>query len=151
MDINRSAPAVASVETFIDAPPPVVWAVLADLRTWPEWNPDVGSLDLDGPLAPGSEFRWTSGGVRIRSTIREVAQEQRIGWTGQAPLGIQAVHTWSFEPEAGGTRVRTEESFEGLLTRLFSGSMQKMLGAALEKNMGALKAEAERRKSKGTA
>ena len=151
MDINRDAPATASAEAFIDAPPSVVWAVQSNLRAWPEWNPDVASLDLNGPLAPGTDFRWKSGGTPIRSTLQEIEPERRIGWTGRAPLGIRAVHTWSFEPEGSGTRVRTEEAFEGLLARLFAGPMRKMLDEALTKNVDALKTEAEQRKNKGAA
>ncbi len=145
MDINRDAPAIASAEAFIDAPPPVVWSVQSDFRAWPEWNPDVSSLDIDGPLVPGTEFKWKSGWTPIRSIIQEVEPERRIVWTGRAPLGIRAVHTWMFAPEGEGTRVRTEESFEGPLVRLFSGSMRKMLDGALGKGVAVLKAEAERR------
>ena len=145
MDVNRDAPAVASAEAFIDAPLSVVWSVQSDLRAWPAWNPDVASLDIDGPLAPGTEFKWKSGGAPIRSTIQEVEPERRIAWTGRAPLGIRAVHIWTFTPEGEGTRVRTEESFEGLLARLFAGPMRKILDGALGKGLAALRAEAERR------
>lgn len=151
MDINRDAPAIASAEAFVDAPPPLVWTVQAGLASWPEWNPDVASVDLRGPLAPGTEFRWKAGGTPISSTLREVEANRRIGWTGHAPLGIRAAHTWSFEPEGAGTRVRTEESFDGLLARLFAGPMQRMLAGSLEKGVAALKAEAERRARAGAA
>ncbi|WP_412061382.1 SRPBCC family protein [Rubrivirga sp. IMCC45206] len=151
MDVNREAPAIAAAEAYIDAPPSVVWSVQSNLREWPAWNSDVASLDVDGPLAPGTEFKWTSGGTPIRSTIQEVERERRIGWTGRAPLGIRAVHTWTFTPEGDGTRVRTEESFEGLLVRLFVGPMQKMLDGALGRSLSALKTEAERRSERGAA
>lgn len=147
MDIHRDAPVVASYETFVDAPRSVVWTLQSDLETWPAWNPDVSSLQLNGPRAPGTEFRWKSGGLPIRSILQEVEPERRIGWTGRAPLGIRAVHTWSFEPENGGTLVRTEESFDGLLAKLFAGPMRRMLEGALERGVAALKAEAERRAS----
>ncbi len=106
----------------------------------------MASVDLRGPLAPGTEFRWKTGGTPITSTIGEAAPNRRLGWTGRAPLGIRAVHTWSFEPEGRGTRVRTEESFEGLLPRLLPVSMARLLRSTLEKNVAALKAEAERRR-----
>ena len=146
MEINRQAPAIAAVEAYVEATPSEVWSVQSDFRTWPEWNPDIGRLDLQGPLAPGTEFRWTAGGVPIRSTLREVEPGHRLGWTGVAPIfGIRAIHTWSFEPEGTGTRVRTEESFEGLLPRLLPGAMRRLLSTTLEKNVAALKAEVERR------
>ncbi|MEX2401193.1 MAG: SRPBCC family protein [Rhodothermales bacterium] len=145
MDIHRDAPVVATYEAFIDAPRSVVWTVQSELDAWPAWNPDVSSLHLSGPLAPGTEFRWKSGGLPIRSVLREVEPERRIGWTGRAPLGIRAVHTWSFASKDGGTLVRTEESFEGLIARVLSGPMQRMLEDALQKGVAALKVEAERR------
>ncbi len=145
MDIARNAPAIASAGAYIAAPPQVVWAVLTDLERWPNWNGDVASIKADGPLAPGTVFRWKSGGMPIRSTIQEVEHARRIGWTGTAPLGIRAVHLWSLEPDGDGTRVRTEESFEGVLAHLFSGTMRKMLAGALERNVAALGAEATRR------
>ena len=148
MEINRQAPVIAAAEGYVEAAPSAAWSVQSDFRTWPEWNPDVGRLDLEGPLAPGAEFRWTAGGVAIRSTLREVEPGRRLGWTGVAPLfGVRAVHTWSFEPEGTGTRVRTEESFEGWLPRLLPGPMRQLLASTLEKNVAALKAEVERREA----
>lgn len=145
MDIDRNAPVIASAELFIDAPPAVVWTVQTDLAAWPGWNSDVSSMDLQGPLAPGTVFRWKTGGLPIASRLQIVEPERRIGWTGKAPPGIRAVHVWSFEPENGGTRVRTEESFDGLLARLLPGPMRRMLAQSLESGLVALKTEAERR------
>ncbi len=151
MDINRSAPAVASAEAVIDAPPAVVWAVQTDLRAWPEWNADVSSIQFSGALVPGTRFRWKAGGLPITSTLEVVEAQRKIGWTGRAPLGIHAVHTWTFEPEGGGTRVRTEESFEGWLVRALAGWMRRMLAESLAKGLAALKTEAERRARGGAA
>ena len=151
MDINREAPAIASSETYVNAPPSSVWAVHTDLRAWPEWNSEVTFVDLSGPLLPGTQFRWKSGGVLIRSKLQVVEPEQQIGWTGRAPLGIRAIHTWTFEPEGEGTRVRTEESFEGLLVGIFKGLMRQMLARSLDKGITALKREAERRVHGSTA
>lgn len=151
MNINENAPASAAAEAFLDAPPQVVWEVQTDLIGWPEWNPDVAWIDLRGPVAPGTKFRWKAGGIPITSVLREVEPERRIAWTGQAPLGIRAVHTWSFEPEGAGTRVRTEESFDGVLVRLFAGVTRRMLAEALEKGLAVLKTEAERRVRAGAS
>lgn len=150
MDVNRDAPVIASAETFVDAPRSIVWTVQTTLSVWPEWNPNVSALELDGPLEPGTKFRWKSSGTKIVSMLQEVEPERRIVWTGRAPLGIQAVHTWSFESEDGGTRVRTEESFDGILARVFAGPMRRMLNGALEQGLMALKNEAERRAKEGS-
>lgn len=149
MDINRNAPAIASAEAYVEAPSSLVWAVLADFRAWSEWNADVTSVNFSGPLSPGTQFKWKGGGVPITSTLHTVDPGRQIGWSGRAPLGIRAIHTWTFESEGDGTRLRTEESFDGWLVRVLAGPMQRMLAASLEKGLTALKIESERRAREG--
>jgi hypothetical protein len=67
-----------------------------------------------------------------------------IAWTGRI-FGIGAVHVWPFEPHDGGTLVRTEESFDGLVARFFRRPLRKTLDRALESGLRHLKVEAERR------
>ncbi|MGH3110343.1 MAG: hypothetical protein ACRDQT_05430 [Gaiellaceae bacterium] len=69
---------------------------------------------------------------------------QLIAWTGRT-LGIDAIHFYRLEPRDGGTFVRTEESYEGLVARLLRGSLQKTLGRALADGLRYLKIEAEQR------
>ena len=143
MDINREAPAIASSEGLIRAPLDVIWTTLTNIAEWSRWNPDVSSVDLRGPLAPGTEFRWKSGGASIVSTLQEIDPKRRIAWTGRT-LGIRAAHVWTFTEQAEGVLVRTEESFDGLIVRLFSGAMRRMLASSLEKSLSALRTECER-------
>jgi hypothetical protein len=51
----------------------------------------------------------------------------------------------ALEPRNGGTSVQTEETFSGLLARLFRGQLQKTLDKSLEEGLEHLKGEAERR------
>ena len=147
MDINRKAPAIASAEVLVLAPLDVVWSVQTNFTEWSRWNPDVEYVDMEGSLAPGTEFRWKAAGAAITSELQEVEPKRRIVWTGKI-LGIRAVHVWTFVEQANGVLVRTEESFEGLLARLFAKSMRRMLAAALTKGLDALKTECERIASK---
>ena len=144
MDINRDAPAIAVAEACIAAPLDVVWSVQTNIAEWTQWNPEVRFVDLRGPLAPGTEFRWKSGGSSILSTLQEIEPKRRIAWTGRT-LGIRAAHVWTFTENEGGVLVRTEESFDGLIVRLFAGPMRRMLASSLEKSLNALKTECERR------
>jgi uncharacterized protein YndB with AHSA1/START domain len=144
VEVDRSAPAVAEAETEIAADPETVWEVLTDLEGWPRWNPDVSSVALDGSLEPGATFRWKAGRATITSTIRKMERPSLIGWTGKT-AGIDAIHVWRLEPGDGGTLVRTEESWQGLLVRLLRGPMRKSLEKAVDGGLGHLKAEAERR------
>ena len=144
MEIDREAPATASSDVDVAAPLEVTWDVIADFERWPEWNPGVKSLSIDGPVAPGTTFKWRSGPLSITSNLQEVERPRTIGWTGNA-LGIRAVHVWRFEPIEGGTRVHTEESWAGPIPRLLPGRMQKTLQQSFDDEMPHLKAEVERR------
>ena len=142
--INELAPVVGRSEIEIAAPPEVVWGVLTTLDRWPSWNPDVKSMSMLGELAAGSEFRWKAGPGTIRSTILGVERPRLIAWTGKT-LGIKAIHVYRLEPRNGKTFVRTEESYDGLLARLFRRPVQKTLDQALADGLRYLKAQAERR------
>jgi uncharacterized protein YndB with AHSA1/START domain len=144
VDVNRNAPAVAAAEAEIAADAETVWEVLTELENWPSWNPDVSSVQVEGRVEPGSTFRWKAGRARITSTIREVERPRVIGWTGRT-AGIDAVHVWRLEPRGGGTLVRTEESWEGMLVRILRGRLQRSLQGAVDGGLGHLEAEAERR------
>jgi uncharacterized protein YndB with AHSA1/START domain len=138
------APVRSKREIEIAAAPEVVWDVLTHFERWPEWNPQVKSMSFDGPLAPGSEFRWKAGPGTITSTLEQVEAPQRVSWLGRTK-SIRAIHEWRLEPRDGGTFVETEETYSGLLARLFHGRLQKTLGKALEDGLEHLKREAERR------
>lgn len=143
MDIDRNAPARSAAATTIAAPIETVWRVQAELERWPEWNPDVARIEVLGPVAPGTVFRWKAGGLNIVSELRVVDPPHTIGWTGRA-FGLRAVHVWRFTEIEDGTRVHTEESFDGWLARLLPGTMKRALDSALEKGLAALRAECER-------
>jgi uncharacterized protein YndB with AHSA1/START domain len=144
MAINEHAPVVARGETHIAAPPDVVWQVMSTVSDWPSWNPDIKEARLEGPLAPGSRFRWRAGPGQITSVLRDVRPGQLLEWTGST-FGVKAVHVWRLEPADAGTIARTEESWEGLLATLFRGRSKRTLDAAIESGLRLLKAESERR------
>jgi uncharacterized protein YndB with AHSA1/START domain len=146
MAVNKQAPVVGASETEIAAAPEVVWYVLTAIDRWPSWNPQVKSMDLQGAVAEGSQFRWKAGPGTITSTIQRVDPPRLIAWTGKT-LGIDAIHEYRLEPRDGKTLVQTEESYEGLVARLFRVPLQMTLDSALEEGLGYLKAEAERRTS----
>ena len=144
MEVNHEAPAFARSEAEIAADPDTVWEVLTRFEEWPSWNPEVSSVTLDGEPTEGTVFRWKAGRAGITSTLRRVDRPRLLAWTGKT-TGIDAVHVWRLEPSDAGTRVRTEESWEGLLVRLLRGPMRRSLKRAVDRGLGHLKAEAERR------
>lgn len=144
MQADRAAPVFAESSIQIDAPPEIVWEVMADIDSWPTWNADVKQARLQGDLREGTTFEWKSGPGTIKSTLREVTAPSRLGWTGST-LGIKAIHIWKIEPADGGSVVSTEESWDGLVVKLTRKASQKTLEKALAEGPRHLKAEAELR------
>jgi hypothetical protein len=149
MTINAKAPVKAAAEIEVHAGAETVWDVLTDIRRWPEWNPDVKSVSLEGDLAEGTVFRWRSGPGNIVSTIESIKKGTQIAWSGRT-MGIRAAHVWRLE-ELGADRtlVTTEESWEGAVASLLRWPARRMLQNSFEKGLARLKAEAERRKKAG--
>jgi len=141
---QEDAPVRSTAEVEIDAPPQAVWDVLTDFQSWPHWNPDVKSMSFAGPLAPGSEFRWKAGPGTIVSTLERIEPPRYIAWRGRT-LTIDAYHEWWLEPRDGGTHVRTQESFSGVVARLLRRMLQKTLDKSFADGVERLKLEAERR------
>jgi hypothetical protein len=144
MDINRKAPVLSKSAVEIAADPEAVWKVLATIDRWPDWNPDIKSVSLEGCVAKGTRFRWKAGSWKIVSVIQNVKRDRLLAWTGRM-MGIKAVHVWHLEPRGAGTLVVNEESWEGLLARLLRRPVQKALDKANASGLARLKAEAERR------
>ena len=150
MDIDRDAPATAEGELQIDAPPEIVWGILADLSAWPLWNADVKTITVDGPIEPGTTFRWKSGSASLVSTLQAVDEPRELGWTG-VTMGIHAVHVFRFEPRDGGTLARSAESFRGFIPSVLKGYSRKVLQRGIDNILRSLKSEAERRASAASA
>lgn len=144
MEIDTNAPVQAQAEMYIPASPAEVWEVLTDIAHWPEWNPDVKDVIMQGPVAPGTVFTWRAGRSQISSTIREVREPHEIGWTGRT-AGITAQHVWRLEARARGTRVITAQSWTGAPTRLLPGRLTRTVQRALDKGLAYLDAELGRR------
>jgi uncharacterized protein YndB with AHSA1/START domain len=145
---NGKPPVKSTAQIDIEAPPQLVWEVVTTFENWPNWNPEVKSMSFAGPLAPGSEFRWKAGPGTIVSTLDRIEPPNYIAWRGRT-LTIHAYHEWWLEPRDGGTHVRTEESYSGLLARLLRGTLQKTLDKSLEDGLQRLKWEAERQMASG--
>jgi hypothetical protein len=130
------------VRAKVDAPPEVVWSVLADLEAWPAWHPVVTRVKSQG-LAVGATFDWVANGSEIHSRLAVVDRPRTMGWTGSASVAT-AVHFWRLSPNAtGGTALEVEEMMNGPLLSLFFP--QARLDADVKAWVLDLKAESERR------
>jgi len=124
--INHHAPVTCASSIVIHTSPERVWAVLTDINGWASWQNDIFKPKLNDDLVSGSTFVWTTGGVKIRSTLHTVEPHRAFGWTGKAP-GTFAIHNWTLAAHEEATLVSVEESMEGFLVRLFKNPFRKNL------------------------
>lgn len=141
-DINRAAPVAAEAAIEIDATQVRVWETLLNVERWPQWNPDVKSVNLEDGIREGSVFRWKTSSGTITSTFQTVEPPHRVSWTGKT-MSLKAIDVWSLEQNDGKTTVRTAESLEGPLARVLRRPLNKMLQRTLDKAVEALKVDVE--------
>lgn len=146
-------------ETVIDAPLNVIWDLQTDVDQWPAWQQPVSGMEslTPGPLAEGSQFRWTTPApataitpattLVITSTVENTETESCIRWSGPAigdGLTIDnGVHVWNFSEVDGGVLVQTEESWTGAQVEADVPTSTMFLGAGLDGWLHDLKVTAE--------
>jgi Protein of unknown function (DUF2568)/Polyketide cyclase / dehydrase and lipid transport len=99
VEADHTAPVYGTGEIEVAADPETVWGVLADIGSWPTWNPDITEATLQGPLRPGTTFSWKSGPGTITSELQVVDQPTELTWTGKT-MGIPAIHVYRLRPSA---------------------------------------------------
>ncbi|MEW2304661.1 SRPBCC family protein [Streptomyces sp. NPDC006655] len=142
--IDESAPVITRENILIHAPLHTIWKIQTDVENWPAWQPNVVSVvkDTPGRLRPGSVFRWSTEGLDITSTVKQVKPGKRLAWGGPA-RGITAVHVWTFTPTRDGVLVHTEESWTGAPVTANQAPLQAALDNSLHNWVNNLKHQAE--------
>jgi uncharacterized protein YndB with AHSA1/START domain len=91
----------------IDAPPPPVWEVLADVVRWPEWTPTIDSVErLDaGPFGVGSRARVRQPKLPPASwEVVEFVEGRSFTWVATGP-GMRSIARHEVIPEGAGSQV----------------------------------------------
>ena len=102
------------VETFIDAPPTVVWEFVSDVTLMPSMSPELQRVEWqDGATGPsvGATFIGYSkhealGEWHTTSHVIEYDPPRVFAWAVQDPADPTAVWRFTVEPEGSGTRLR---------------------------------------------
>ena len=144
VQIDAGAPVITRDNILIHAPLHTIWKIQTDVENWPAWQPNVDVVvkDTPGRLRPGSVFRWTTEGLNITSTVKQVDYGKRLAWGGPAQ-GITAIHVWTFTPTTDGVLVRTEESWTGDPVTANQATLQTALDNSLHNWVNNLKHQAE--------
>jgi uncharacterized protein YndB with AHSA1/START domain len=140
--IDDGAPVQAEAEIIIAAPQAKVWNLLAGIKDWPSWHPEIGKITIDAPPGMDVPFSWSPGTIPIYAKIKLFSAETTMAWSGRL-LYIGAIHVWTLAPLSDGrTLVRTRESMKGTwVASLYS--QQKLLETD-QRWLLRLKAAAER-------
>ena len=132
----------------ISATPERVWAVLADLAAYPQWNPFIRSAS--GELAEGARLtlRLAPAGGRamtFRPTVLAARPGKLLRWIGRliVPGIFDGTHQFTLEDLGGRTRLTQSETFRGLLVP-FTGTTMTRTEAGFHALNQALKERAER-------
>jgi Polyketide cyclase / dehydrase and lipid transport len=106
------------------AAPEEVWKIWSDPSTWPEWNPDVLSVRLDGPFAPGTTGQMrTKAGGQHRIRLDSVEPGRAFQLTSTALPMSQFSFRCEIVPIGTGSRISQAVTINGPLAFLLSPMM----------------------------
>lgn len=91
----------------IDAPPEIVWNVMADVEKWPEWTPSMRKIEKmgDKPFGKGASFRVAPRGApRSVWTVTECDEDRSFFWEARS-ANAHAVAGHVIEPHGAGSLV----------------------------------------------
>ena len=133
----------------IDAPAKQVWKVIADVASYPEWNPFV--TEWKGGLAPGEKItihmaQPGSKPVSLRPTVLKVDADREVVWKGRVLLPglFDAEHHLEIEPSGPDQCVfRQYEVFRGLLVPFMKSMLDQKTKRGFEQMNRALKERSE--------
>jgi hypothetical protein len=140
---------VLSSEIIIDAPADVVWRVLVDFGSYPEWNPV--EIDVRGEARVGATLEHTSKlpnrkPMSFRARIVQAEPPRALAWRGRilVPGIFDVRHHFEIDPLGDNqSRLRQFEHFSGVLVPFTPGVLRDTQ-AAFELANAAIKQRAER-------
>jgi hypothetical protein len=138
---------VHRTSTCIDAPPQIVWPVLANVTLWPQWTPTVSAVDpLDGPdLQVGRRYRLTQPKLRPATwTVTDVLVNGGFTWESRSP-GMTMVAKHVIEPSGiKQTHVTLTFEFRGVLGALLGRLSKALVESYLTTEASSLRTHIER-------
>ena len=137
-----------SVETT--ASPQAAWKIWSDTSTWPEWNPDVQSMTLNGPFAAG-----TTGTMKTKQGTRAITLTEVLpGKSFRLETTVIPLTRFAFECKvspgsAGKTTLSQAIVVGGPLGGLVGGMMGKQIADTFPALLQGLARKAEKSEGRG--
>jgi uncharacterized protein YndB with AHSA1/START domain len=108
------------VTVDISAPPEVVWVLLSDVESWPEWTASITWVRSirPGPLQVGSRVRIKQPRLPVTVwTVSDLVEGERFTWTATSP-GVNTRASHRVIPAAEGSQATLSIDQAGILGRL---------------------------------
>jgi uncharacterized protein YndB with AHSA1/START domain len=132
----------AFAEIDIAAPRREVWGILADVASWPTWNPAIRQSVRDEDLEVGSRFRFSTEIGTLKCRVTAVDSPRSLSWKGRV-LVLGERQTWNLETTDIGTHVTVYAEMTGLASRLLRRRLTQRLQAVVDSVLQLLRLEAE--------
>ena len=132
----------AYAEIDIAAPRREVWGILADVASWPTWNPAIRQSVRDEDFEVGSRFRFSTEIGTLKCRVTAVDSPRSLSWKGRV-LALGERQTWHLETTDIGTHVTVHAEMTGLASRLLRRPLTKRLQAVVDSVLQLLRLEAE--------
>lgn len=130
-----------SMETV--APPDRVWRIWSDTATWPQWNPDVRAISLDGPFQSNTTGSMTTGAGTHSIRLEQIVAGRSFDLvTSPVPATTFRFHC-EVGPAPSGSRISQSVSMSGLLGPVLSRMMGKRIAESFQPILAGLAKAAE--------
>jgi len=106
-------------ETTSDLPPSQLYAAIADVARWPEWDDEIEGIEIDGLAETGSTFALKPRGrAAVKLRVETMVEPYRFADVAYLPLArLRTEH--AFIPTPTGTLVRSTVEISGPLARFW--------------------------------
>ena len=126
------------------ADPSAVWRIWSDTSTWPEWNPDIRSVQLDGPFSTGTTGTMTTNAGSHAIRLANVVEGQTFT-VETSPIPLTTFHfRCEIRPgSSGGCTISQSLAMSGPLGPIFSPLMGGRIADSFPALLRGLAAAAE--------
>ncbi len=126
------------------ASPEGIWRLWSDVSTWATWNPDVVSINLDGPFASGTTGKMIIKAGGSHSIRLENVKPGRAFDLVTSPAPLSTFHFMCrVDPAGAGSTISQSVAMSGPLGGVFSAMMGSRLAAGFEAILTGLARAAE--------